>query len=60
MRVNISGLKQQAWRGEKLFEEFIKYARSIGCKQIQDEIVADEEQSKLLAHWWQAKMDGAW
>jgi hypothetical protein len=55
MRVNIDGLRQQSWRAEKLYTDCIRYAKSIGCTVtvIQDEIVSDDRQARLLANWWQ-------
>lgn len=53
MRVNTDGLRQQAWRGEKLMGEMERYAKSIGCTVIHDEIVCNnDEQARKLATWW--------
>ena len=60
MRIDVAALRQQAWRAEKLYADFFAYAKSIGCIVIQDEIVSDDEQARLLARWWQSKTSGAW
>lgn len=52
MRVDVNALRQQAWRADKLYAEFIAYAKSVGCTVIHDEIMADEDQAKLIARWW--------
>lgn len=53
MIVNIPGLRQQAWRAEAFYENMTRYARSIGCVVIQDEVVCDtEEKSRKLAKWY--------
>lgn len=52
MRVSVEALRQQAWRADKLYAEFIAYAKSVGCTVIHDEIISDDEQARLLANWW--------
>jgi hypothetical protein len=52
VRVSIIGLRQQAWRAEKLYTDFLQYARSIGCRVTHDEVESDDEQARKLANWW--------
>lgn len=52
MRVDVEALRQQAWRAEKLYTDFIRYAKSVGCTVVHDEIISDDEQARLLANWW--------
>ena len=52
VNVNVNALRQQAWRADKLYVEFIAYAKSVGCTVIQDEIMSDDNQAKLIARWW--------
>lgn len=52
MRVDLGCLRQQIWRAEKLYTEFLAYAKSIGCQTMHDEIISDDEQARLLANWW--------
>ena len=53
MRVDVMALRQQAWRAEKVYDEFIAYSESIGCTRFQDEIICDtDEKAKLIARWW--------
>jgi hypothetical protein len=58
MIVDIKHLKQQIWRAEKLYNQFMAYAKGIGCRVNDTEIVADDEQARLLANWWTEKMCG--
>jgi hypothetical protein len=60
MHIKVEALRQQAWRSEKEYFDLQRYAKQIGCTMIQDEIIADDAQSRLLARWWQARHDGAW
>jgi hypothetical protein len=53
MRLDVGSLRQQIWRAEKLYKDFIAYAVNIGCGVVQDEIVSNDEQARLLANWWQ-------
>ncbi len=55
MRVDIAHLRQQEWRAEKLYNEFRRFAVSIGCKVICDEIMATNAQARELAKWWREK-----
>lgn len=50
--VNVAQLRLQAWRVERLYTDFIRYAKQIGCSVVCDEIVSDDEQARLLANWW--------
>jgi hypothetical protein len=52
MIVDVAALMQQTWRAAKFFERFKAYGRSIGCTYIQDEVIADARQARLLAAWW--------
>ncbi len=52
MRVDVACLRQQAWRADKLYADFIAFAKQIGCTVIQDEIVSTDAQARRLAHWW--------
>lgn len=52
MIVNVEALRLQAWRAERLYHAFTEYAKSIGCTVIQDEIISDDRQARLLANWW--------
>lgn len=53
MRVNVEALRQQMWRAASLFEALHRYALSIGCDVIHDEIICDTaEKERLLANWW--------
>lgn len=44
---------RQTREAAKLFTRYQNYARSIGCTIFQDEIQADQHQSKLLNEWWE-------
>jgi hypothetical protein len=59
MRVDIAQLRQQQWRADKLYNEFRRFAVSIGCKvgegTCSDEIMATNAQARELARWWQEK-----
>jgi hypothetical protein len=50
--VDVAALRQQAWRADKLYAEFIRYAKNVGCFVVHDEIMANDEQAKLIAIWW--------
>jgi hypothetical protein len=56
MIVDVAALRQQAWRADKLYTDFIAYAKSVGCTlgegACHDEIMADDNQAKLIAVWW--------
>jgi len=52
MRVDVAVLRQQAWRADKLYNDFIRYAKSIGCSVVHDEIVSTDKQARLIATWW--------
>jgi predicted GNAT superfamily acetyltransferase len=52
MRVDLAALRQQAWRADKLYDDFIRFAKSIGCTVIHDEIMSDHEQARAIAVWW--------
>jgi hypothetical protein len=52
MLVDVNALRQQAWRADKLYADFISYARMMGCIVVHDEIVANDNQAKLIAIWW--------
>jgi hypothetical protein len=52
MLVDVNALRQQAWRANKLYADFISYARMVGCIVVRDEIAADDNQAKLIAIWW--------
>jgi hypothetical protein len=58
MIVDIKHLKHQIHRAEKLYTDFMNYARGIGCRVNDTEIVANDEQARLLANWWTDKMCG--
>jgi hypothetical protein len=45
-------LRQQAWRAEEFYVEFLAYAKSIGCRVHGDEIISDDDQAQKLANWW--------
>ena len=53
MRVDVNALRQQAWRADVLYANFMRYAKQIGCHVVQDEIVSTDTQARLLANWWQ-------
>lgn len=52
MRVDVAALRQQAWRTNKLYADLFRYAKSIGCVVVQDEIMSNEAQARKLAAWW--------
>jgi hypothetical protein len=56
MRVDMEALRQQQWRGEKLFTEMRRYAEQIGCTfgtgACCDEVMCTDAQARLLAKWW--------
>ncbi len=60
MHIDVAALRQQAWRADKLYADLFAYAQSIGCKVTHDEIMSDDAQARLLARWWQSKIDGRW
>lgn len=51
----------QTMNAQKLVSEMMQYAQSIGVKfgegACYDECFCTEEQSRLLADWWQAQVD---
>lgn len=53
MRVAVDQLRQQMWRADKLYADLLRYAREIGCRVVQDEVITlDAEQARKLATWW--------
>jgi hypothetical protein len=58
MIIDTHALRQQIWRAEKLYKDFIEYAKSIGCKITEpDEIVCNDEQARKLSNWWMENHD---
>jgi hypothetical protein len=53
-----SPLAQQCKGAASLMYEFEAYAREIGCTVIQDETIANQEQSRKLAAWWRERTNG--
>lgn len=52
MHVKVDSLRQQMWRAERVYADFIRYAKAIGCNVYQDSILSNEKQARLLATWW--------
>jgi hypothetical protein len=54
MRIDVAALRQQAWRPDKLYSDFIRYAKSIDCTfaEDHDKFMCTEDQACKVAQWW--------
>lgn len=51
-RIINSNIREQERRAIEMMDNFLVYARSIGCTVVHDEIECNEAQSRLLHKWW--------